>query len=144
MIRTRIRVLATSAVVASGIATLATMGTTGASSPPAPKSFHLVKVVTPKNLVANGPDRPITIYWAGNAVFPVTVQDGPRSCQAGYLCVSASYHFKARANPLDWVDATNCEGAVPPGFVFRYYIWAVDAKGHRTPEIAMNIPCQPG
>jgi hypothetical protein len=137
------RRLATACLLGVLVIVVSTAEVSGASTAPATR-FRLTKVVTPNNVVANGPDRPIIVYWSGSATFPVTVQDASRSCLAGYICNPVSHTFNTRGNPLVWVNAVACEGTVPPGFVFRYKIWAIDAKGRRTPKVPMNIPCKPG
>jgi hypothetical protein len=143
---------ARSAVVIIGILVLVPVAIAVTSSPAgAAPSSHASKdaakfkitrfTLSPDPLIANGPDGTARIYWSGHPTFPVTIYDAPRSCPSGLICNALQRVFARSADPLVWKDEGNCEGTVPVGFVFRYWIWGVDAKGHKTAKFRTNIPC---
>lgn len=104
--------------------------------------FKITKfTVSPDPLIANGPDGTAKIYWSGHPTFPVTIYDAPRSCPSGLICNPEQRVFGTSADPLVWPDEGSCEGTVPIGFVFKYWAWGVDAKGHKTPKFRINVPC---
>jgi hypothetical protein len=104
--------------------------------------FKITKfTMSPEPLISNGPDGTGSIYWSGHPTFPVTIKDGPRSCPSGLICNTEQHVFATSANPLVWQDEANCEGTVPVGFVFKYWVWGVDAKGHKTAKFRINKPC---
>jgi len=139
-------------VTVVGIVTLASAVVTAVSAPAgaAPREIASKRVavfkitrfaVSPDPLIANGPDGTARIYWSGHPTFPITIYDAPRSCPSGLICNPEQRVFATSADPLVWPDEGSCEGTVPVGFVFKYWAWGVDAKGHRTPKFRINVPC---
>lgn len=106
--------------------------------------FRITKLVTPNNLYANGPDRPLKISWKGPATFPVKAVSAPRTCPAGYICSTIHHKFTTRAHQLVWKNAEHCQGSVPKGYKGHYLTWLVDAKGHRTQKVKTNVACHQG
>jgi len=135
-----------------GSLTLLLVATTVTSSPAsaAPRTsksetaaaFKITRyTISPDPLIANGPDGTAKIYWSGHPAFPVTIYDAARSCPSGLICNPEQHVFARSTDPLVWKNQGSCEGTVPVGFVFKYWMWGVDANGHKTKKIRINVPC---
>lgn len=140
------------AMLTMGILTLTPVAVAVMSSPAvaAPRgdaskaaaTFKITKfTISPDPLISNGPDGTAKIYWSGHPTFPVTIADAPRSCPAGLICNPERRVFSTSADPLVWPDEGSCEGTVPVGFVFKYWVWGIDARGHKTKKFRVNVPC---
>jgi hypothetical protein len=125
----------------AGVATIVSAAVADSSARAADK-FRITRIVTPTNLVANGPDRSERIYWAGSPKFPVKAREEPRSCPAGLICKPISRTFTVHRDPLVWPKAWHCQGVVPAGFEFKYETWLVDAAGKQTAKVSINVPCR--
>jgi hypothetical protein len=105
-------------------------------------AFKLTKVrVSPDPLVANTAHGTLSVSWTGNPVFPVTVMGSSRSCPPGIECDPISHVFRTSSDPLVVKNFWICQGVVPAGFEFKYWIWAVDAKGRTSAKYKFNLPC---
>jgi hypothetical protein len=117
----------------AGAQTLPTKATT---------AFKLTKVtVTPDPMVANTAHGTLTVHWTGHPAFPVTIMGSSRSCPPGIECDPISHVFSAPSDPLVLKNYWVCIGTVPAGFEFKYWIWAVDAKGRISAKYKLNEPC---
>jgi len=104
--------------------------------------FKLTKVtVSPDPITANTQKGTFTAYWTGHPVFPVTIFGSSRSCPPGIECDPISHKFSKSSDPLVLKNFWTCIGTVPAGFTFKYWIWAVDAKGRTTGLYKLNEPC---
>jgi hypothetical protein len=105
-------------------------------------AFKLTKVsVSPDPMVANKGNGTLTVHWTGHPVFPVTIMGSSRSCPPGIECDPISHRFGTSSDPLVVNNFWVCIGTVPAGFEFKYWIWAVDAKGRTSAKYKLNEPC---
>jgi hypothetical protein len=117
----------------AGAQTLPTKATT---------AFKLTKVsVSPDPMVANKGNGALIAHWTGHPVFPVTIMGSSRSCPPGIECDPISHTFNTSSDPLVVKNFWVCIGTVPAGFEFKYWIWAVDAKGRISAKYKLNEPC---
>jgi len=127
----------TSLLFASGtLASAATLPTKATSA------FKLTKVsVSPDPMISDTVKGTLIAHWTGHPVFPVTIMGSSRSCPPGIICNPISHTFRVSADPLVVRNFWVCIGAVPAGFEFKYWIWAVDAKGRTSAKYRFNLPC---
>lgn len=105
-------------------------------------SFYVARVVFPTVLVANGPGKPIVVYWGGQAKFPVTLLAIARSCHRGVVCKPVEYTFPTYRYPLA-IDGLRCQGRVPAaGFKLAYTVWLQDSRGAATAKVAEVVSCR--
>lgn len=94
--------------------------------------------------LAYGASANIDLHWKGDPKFPVTATYTPEpGCSSGnFSCLSGSYTFPTKANPLVWPDGDFCSGpADSPGHTGSWRLQLVDARGERTNTIVKTLTC---
>ena len=111
---------------------------------PAESEFEITNVSYPSTVVSYAPAATMTVYWAGDPVFPVTAYYAPDSCPAGVNCTTPHQAFTSSANPLPLAGAVGCWGSFPGATVFDYSVYLEDATGTRTERFDADFTCLPG
>ncbi len=127
--------LAVAVVLAVGDGSTARRAAAGAQ-------FAITKTDIPVFIKQNGAKGTRKVYWQGNPVFPVTVNErgicpesvncGARDA-AGFGTPVGKIVFATRANPLTTANYYFCSGSLSSNYVVGTEYWLTDAKGHRTP-----------
>ena len=112
--------------------------------------FAITRAVIPVFVKQNGPKGARKIFWKGNPVFPVTVNErgicpesvncGARDA-AGWGTPVGKTVFTKRANPLVTPNYYFCSGSLTSNYVIGVEYWLTDAKGHRTAPLRSFWVC---
>ena len=109
------------------------------------RTFTITSVQLASTVVINSGGAALTVFWAGDPTFPVTMhyQQQPGSCPEGFNCVNPSMTFDAPANPLVFPGAAFCIGSISAPVLFDYEVVLVDDTGLRTEPEPTPVNCLP-
>jgi hypothetical protein len=131
-----------SLLAVAAVAAIAVSDGSTAERATAGTQFLITKTVIPVFIKENGPKGTRQVYWAGNPVFPITVNERgicPESVNCGARDASGfgtpvgKTVFTKRENPLTTSNYYFCSGSLSSNYVVGTEYWLTDAKGHRTP-----------
>ena len=113
--------------------------------------FAITKTVIPVFVKQNGAKATRTVYWQGNPVFPVTVNEkgicpeavdcGPRDAE-GFGKGVGKTGFATKQNPLVTANYYFCSGTLTSNYVIGVEYWLTDAKGHKTAPVRNFWVCK--
>ena len=138
-------------VVAGLVAAVFVGGGSSAADSAASAPFAITKLVVPLFVKQNGAKRTRSVYWQGNPVFPVTVNErgicpenvdcGPRDA-AGWGAEIGKTVFTTSHDPLVTSNYYFCTGTLSSNYVIGVEIRLTDAKGHRTAPVRNFWVCK--
>jgi len=103
--------------------------------------FRITRLALPKVMIENGPSKNMSVYWQGNATFPVTMYIAEPSCAENVTCNSGHLRIVHKVDPIVWPGLWKCTGNVS-STEFRYNFWIVDAKGLKTQKVPADVLCK--
>lgn len=107
--------------------------------------FRIVDVDYPSTVISGGGAGPLSVYWEGEPVFPVTVVYRPveDGCPPGADCTSPTMVFEEEANPLFFPEAVWCYGFSETVY-FGYEVVLIDATDRESEPFPASFTCQVG
>lgn len=138
-------------IVAALVAAVFVGGASPSVRSTAGTQFAITRLVLPVFVKENGAKGSRTVYWQGNPVFPVTVNErgicpesvncGTRDA-SGWLAGVGKTVFTTKANPLVTRNYYFCSGTLSSDYVIGVEIWLTDAKGHKTAPVRNFWVCK--